>query len=263
LAKRKPDKRLATIRNAVIAFVALIVVCVGGYGLFRSTAIDIGDEFVEGTHYRVIAGAPAVPDRGPIRVTEFFSYGCVHCRNFDPIVVDWLQTAPKDVKFDRIPVTFQPLWRELAQDYYTLESTNALAENHDRIFKAIHDNGKQFLSPEIMADFVAGHGITREEFLRVFGSPATAHAMAIGEQRERRSTANSVPTLMVADHYLVNMDSVPRKRAFDVVNFLLSKIRTDRAALAASAAAASPAASSDTAPAASPAAPAALPAGTP
>jgi thiol:disulfide interchange protein DsbA len=250
LAKAKPDKRLATIRNAVIAFVALIVVCVGGYGLFRSTALDIGDEFVEGTHYRVIDGAPAVPDHGPIRVTEFFSYGCVHCRNFDPIVDDWLMTAPADVKFDRVPVTFQPLWRELAQDYYTLESASALAENHERIFKAIHDNGKQFLSPEMMADFVAGRGITREEFLRVFASPATARAMAVGEQRARRSTANSVPTLMVADHYLVNMDSVPRKRAFDVVNFLLTKIRTDRTLPAAATAAAPDAA-------------AAAPAGTP
>jgi thiol:disulfide interchange protein DsbA len=255
LAKAKPDKRLATIRNAVIAFVALVVVCVGGYGLFRSTALDIGDKFVEGTHYAVIDGAPAVPDHGPIRVSEFFSYGCIHCRNFDPIVTDWLRNAPADVKFERVPVTFQPLWRELAQDYYTLESTNALADNHERIFKAIHDNGKQFLTPETMADFVAGHGITREEFLRVFASPATAHAMAVGEQRERRSTANSVPTLMVADHYLVNMDSVPRKRAFDVVDFLVAKIRADRAAQLATPAvpAATPVAPPDTPPAAVPA----------
>lgn len=232
MAKAKPDKRLATIRNAVIAFVALVVVLVGGYGLFRSTALDIGDEFVEGTHYRVIDSSPAVPNQGPIRVTELFSYGCIHCRNFDPIVADWLQNLPADVKFDRIPATFQPLWPELAKDYYALESTNALAENHERIFKAIHDNGKQFLTPEMMADFVAGHGITREEFMRAFDSPATTHAMTVGEQRARRSTANSVPSLMVADHYLVNMDSVPRKRAFDVVNFLIAKIRADRAAAA-------------------------------
>jgi thiol:disulfide interchange protein DsbA len=252
LAKPKPDKRLATIRNAVIAFVVLVVVLVGGYGLFRSTALDVGDEFVEGTHYRVIDDAPAVPNQGPIRVTELFSYGCIHCRNFDPIVADWLQSIPADVKFDRIAATFQPLWAELAQDYYALESANALAENHERIFKAIHDNGKQFLSPEMMADFVAGHGITREEFLRAFNSPAVTHAMAVGVQRERRSTANSVPSLIVADHYLVNMDSVPRKRAFDVVNFLIAKIRADRAATEKSGAAATPDAATAPAPATTP-----------
>jgi thiol:disulfide interchange protein DsbA len=250
LAKAKPDKRLANIRNGVIAFVALIVVCVGGYSLFRSTGLDIGDEFVEGTHYTVIKDAPPVSDRGPILVTEFFSYGCIHCKNFDPIVTDWVKSAPADVKFERIPATFQPIWKELGQDYYTLESTNALAENHERIFTAIHDNGKQFLSPEMMADFVAGHGITRDEFLRVFNSPGIAHAMAVGEQRERRATVNGVPSLMVADHYLVNMDSVPRKRAFKVVDFLIGKIRTDRAAQGAA-----PVATAATLPAPAPAAP--------
>ena len=36
--------------------------------------------------------------------------------------------------------------------------------------------------------------------------------------------------LTVADHYVVNMDTVPRKKAFDVVDFLIAKIRAERAA---------------------------------
>ena len=50
-----------TIRNGIIAFVVLIVVVVGGYGLFRSTAIDVSGEFVEGTHYKVIEGTRRCP----------------------------------------------------------------------------------------------------------------------------------------------------------------------------------------------------------
>ena len=144
---------------------------------------------------------PPSPIVGPIRVTEFFSYGCVHCRNFDPIVEDWLKTAPKDVKFDRIPVTFQPLWKELAQDLlHAGEHQRARRKSRADIQS---DPRQRQTIPLARNDgrLRCGHGITREEFLRVFGSPATAHAMAIGEQRERRSTANSVPTLMVADHY--------------------------------------------------------------
>jgi protein dithiol oxidoreductase (disulfide-forming) len=228
LNKTKPDRRLATIRNGVIAFVALIVVVVLGYGLFRSTGLDVGSEFVEDTHYYVIDDAPPVPRSGPIRVTELFSYGCIHCRNFDPIIQDWLRTIPPDVQFDRVPVTFSPIWSQLAQAYFALQSTNALEQNHNRLFTAIHDNGKQFLSPEMIADFVAGHGVTRDAFLRAYSSPATARAVADATQRERRSKATGVPTLMVADHYMVNLNSVPRKRAFDVVDFLVAKIRADR-----------------------------------
>ena len=230
MSTSKPDKRLMTIRNSVIAVVVLIITIVGGYGLFRSTAIDVSGEFVEGTHYRVIEGAPPVPMNGPIRVTEFFSYGCVHCRNFDSIVTDWSSNLPKDVSFDRSPVSFSPTFVLLGQTYYALLSTNTLEQNHDRIFKAIHDNGKQFLSAEMIADFVSEHGITREAFLAALNAPATTRSMAEAAKRDRASRINGVPAVTVADHYSINMDSVPRKKAFEVVDFLIAKIRAERAA---------------------------------
>ena len=228
MAQKKSDKRLITVRRAVIAFVGLIVLVVGGYGLFRSSAIDVSGEFVEGTQYKVIPGT-AVPDIGPIRVTEFFSYGCIHCRNFDPMVSDWLRNVPKDVLFERNPVVFSPQWELLAQTYFALQGLNALDENHERIFKAIHDNGRQFSTPDQMADFVNGHGVTREAFLAALDAPATARALTDASRRERSQHVNSVPYLTVGDHYAVNMDAVPRKRAFDFVDFLVAKIRAERA----------------------------------
>ena len=118
----------------------------------------------------------------------------------------------------------------LAQSYFALQSVNALADNHDRIFKAIHDNGKQFLTADMVADFVDGHGVTREAFLTAFNSPAVVNATAQAAKRERALRVNGVPYLTVADHYAVNMDTVPRKKAFDVVDFLIAKIRAERAA---------------------------------
>lgn len=233
MSKTKPDKRLITIRNAVIAGVVLIVLVVGGYGLFRSTAIDVSGEFVEGKHYKVIEGAPPVPLSGPIRVTEFFSYGCVHCRNFEPIVMDWSRNAPKDVLFERSPVTFSPAWGLLARAYFALEGTDALEENHERIFKAIHDNAKQFATLEMVADLVKDHGITRDEFLMAANSPDTGRSVAEASRRERALRINSVPMLTVADRYTIDMDAVPRKKAFEVVDFLIAKIRAERAARAA------------------------------
>ena len=230
MAKTTRDKRMLTIRNAVIGFVVLIVVVVVGYGLFRSSAVDVTGEVVEGTQYKVIDGAPPIAASGPIRVTEFFSYGCIHCRNFDPIVNDWLRGIPKDVAFERSPVAFSPEWSLLAQTYYALLNTKALDENHERIFKAIHDNGKQFVTPEIVADFVAGHGVTREAFLSALESPDVARAVSDASKRERTMRVNSVPTVVVADHYTINMDTVPRKKVFDVVDVLIQKIRTQRTA---------------------------------
>jgi thiol:disulfide interchange protein DsbA len=230
VSRGKTERRVKLIRNSSIAVIVLIVVVVGGYGLFFSAAVDMSGDLVEGTHYFVIDGAAPIPPSGPIRVTELFSYGCIHCRNFDPIVADWLQHEPAGVQFDRIPVSFSPAWAILAQTYFALESVGALAQNHQRLFTAIHDNGKQFDSPEAIADFVAGHGVSRDDFLRAYNSPAVRRQLTEAAARERASHANGVPSLMVGDYYMVDMRSVPRKRAFDVVDFLVAKIKNERAA---------------------------------
>jgi thiol:disulfide interchange protein DsbA len=229
LSSKKGQMRLITIRNGVIAFVVVVVAIVVGYGLLRSTAVDVSGEFVEGTHYRVIDGA-VLATSGPIRVTELFSYGCVHCRNFDPMVAEWVESKPDWIEFDRIPVTFSPVWAQLAQAYFALLSLDALEQNHARIFAAIHDNGKQFLSPEMIADFVDGHGVTREAFLRAYSSPEVSRAVTEAAARERRARVNGVPAVMVEDYYMVDMNNVPRKKAFEVAEFLARKIRDERGA---------------------------------
>jgi thiol:disulfide interchange protein DsbA len=230
VSRSKPDQRIKLARNIAIAVVALIIIVVAGYGLFFSAAIDMSGDLVEGTHYEAIEGATPPPKSGPIRVTEFFSYGCIHCRNFDPIVNDWLTHKPANVEFDRVPVGFSPSWELLAQAYYTLASVGALKENHERIFAAIHDNGKQFDSAEAIADFVDGHGVSRDAFLRAWNSPGVRADLTTAAERERAAHVNSVPSLMVGDYYMVDMRAVPRKRAFDVVDFLVRKIENERAA---------------------------------
>jgi protein dithiol oxidoreductase (disulfide-forming) len=230
VSRARTERRIKLIRNSAIALIVLIVVLVGGYGLFFSAAVDMSGDLVEGTHYYVIDGAAPIPPSGPIRVTELFSYGCIHCRNFDPIVTEWLAHKPDGVEFDRIPVSFSPAWAMLAQSYFALQSVGALEANHERIFAAIHDNGKQFDSPEAMADFVDGHGVSRDAFLRAYNSPEVRQKLTQATARERASHANGVPSLMVGDYYMVDMRAVPRKRAFDVVDFLVAKIKNERAA---------------------------------
>ena len=230
MSRASSERRVKRIRNSVIALILLIVVVVIGYGLFFTTASDMGGDLVEGTHYFVIDGAAPIPASGPIRVTELFSYACVHCRNFDPIVTEWLTHEPDGVEFDRIPVSFSPAWALLAQAYFALQSVGALQENHERIFTAIHDNARQFDSPEAIADFVDGHGVSREAFLRAFNSPAVRRQLADAAARERASHISGVPALMVGDYYMIDMRSVPRKRAFDVVDFLVAKIKNERTA---------------------------------
>jgi thiol:disulfide interchange protein DsbA len=216
----RTDKKVVRARNAIIAFAALVAILLIGYGAIYSTGITEG-EFLAGEHYRVIEDPPRRRTGEPIMVQEFFSYGCIHCRNFDPLLDDWRATMPEGVTFSRSPVTFSPVWQLLAQSYYALERLGAVEANHLRLFRAIHDNGRQFLSADMVADYVDGNGTTKEEFLRAFSSPDVRREMRDADAAQRKFVITTVPTLVVGGKYVVNMD-VGRKASLDVVAHLIA-----------------------------------------
>ncbi|MCZ6640049.1 MAG: thiol:disulfide interchange protein DsbA/DsbL [Gammaproteobacteria bacterium] len=221
MKKTSSDTKVTRVRTTILSFAVVIAIGVIGYGTLYSTGIAEG-EYVEGDHYKLIDNPPRRRPGETIKVTEFFSYGCIHCRNFDPLLENWQKTMPEGVSFSRSPIAFsQPLWSLLGQTYLTLEVTGALEENHSRIFRVIHDNGRQFLSADMIANFVDGHGIEKSVFLRNFNSPKVRRALQQALEDERRLVIPSVPTLMVSDRYLINMDS--RKTALDIVDYLISK----------------------------------------
>lgn len=226
MAKRKEDK-VTRIRNAILASSAIVVVIVIGYGTLYSTGVTQSGTFVEGTHYTSVDNPQRRRPTDPIVVTEFFSYGCIHCKNFDPLLDDWLPTLPEDVVFNRSPVTFSPAWAILGQSYLALESAGALEANHRRIFRAIHDNRRQFMSADMVADFVDGRGISKDEFLKAYNSSAVRRALANGDARQRSFAIASVPTLVVAGKYIVSMD-VGRPQVLDVVDHLIELERNER-----------------------------------
>jgi thiol:disulfide interchange protein DsbA len=217
LAKR--DKKIANVRNGIIIGVAVLAAVVLGYGTLYST-VPVG-EFAEGDSYRLIEEPPRRRPGAPIVVREFFSYGCIHCKNFDPLIESWQADLPAHARFERAPVAFSQGWALLAQTYLTLEHLDALDPNHGRLLNAIHDSGRQFRSIEEVADFVDGNGIDREEFIKAFSSPPVQRRMRQIDTDSRTFTIGSVPTLVVADKYVVNMD-VGRKRSLAVADYLIA-----------------------------------------
>lgn len=221
MASRKSrEERVNRVRNSILAGVAAITLLVVGYGLLYSTGVTQG-EILEGTHYRVLDSYDRRRPGEPVKVQEFFSYGCIHCKNFDPLIEQWLTDLPDGVSFSRSPVAFSPSWTLLAQTYFTLEYLNILDANHARLFRQIHDNRRQFMSANEVAEFIDGNGATKEEFLRAFNAPDVRRAIRESGADQRNLAITSVPTMVVAGKYVVNMDN-GRKVALEVVDHLLT-----------------------------------------
>ena len=160
----RTDRQVLRTRNTILGFVVLVAILVIGFGTFYSTGMATG-EIVAGEHYTIVDSPPRQRPGEPIVVHEYFSYACVHCRNFEPLVSNWQSDLPDNVTFARSPVIFSPIWGILAQSYYALDSIGALAANHDRLFRAIHDGGRQFLTADMVANFIDGNGTSKAEFL--------------------------------------------------------------------------------------------------
>ena len=222
--RSKADAKALRVRNTIVAFITLVAILVIAYGTMYSTGVTEGD-IAEDSHYQIIEGAE-VPASGPVQVDEYFSYMCIHCRNFDPHIEEWRDAQSSDVAFNRRPVSFSPVWALMAQTYVTLVRLDALDANHERLFRAIHDQGKQFLSPDMVADYVTG--VDRAEFLREFNSPTVRREIARIDNDRALLGVTSVPALVVAGKYVVNMD-VGRKQSLDVVDHLIAKVLAERA----------------------------------
>lgn len=222
---RRQDKRITRTRNIIIGCMAAIILVILGYGTIYSTGVTEG-EYRSGEHYRVVDNAPRRRAGAPVTVHEYFSYACVHCRNFDPLLEAWVRELPARAEFERSPVAFSPAWQLLAQTYYALEQLGALEANHVRLFRAIHDNGRQFRSADAVAEFVDGNGTTKADFLRALKSPEVARRVRHADAEQRRLQISSVPTLAVAGRYVVNMD-LGRKIALDVADHLVDRELAD------------------------------------
>lgn len=111
-----------------------------------------------------------VAQPGKIEVVELFWYGCPHCYQFEPSINAWAGKLPEDVSFRRVPALFGGLWNIHGQLFLTLEAMGVEPKVHTAIFDAIHKDGKKLATPEEMAEFLAGHGIDKDAFLKAYGS---------------------------------------------------------------------------------------------
>ncbi len=229
MAKTHSTDKVETTRNAIFAVIIAIAVALVGLGIYLSSGLAQNTIPAEGEDYSLIENPDRIRLGDPIKVYEFFSYGCVHCRNFDPELEEWLVTTSDDVAFSRKPAAFSRTWTLLGQGYLALEHADALAGNHAKLFSAVHDFGKTFRSGEEIADYLDSEELTAADFMRAFNNPKVRRKLSQAEADSRRYSVQAVPTMVVAGKYTVDMGN-GMQRALEVVNYLINKERDERAA---------------------------------
>lgn len=223
-AKRKSADRVAATRSIFLSLLGTVGAALIGLGIYFSSGGGHSETPQLGTDFELIENADRPRSKGPIEVAEFFSYGCIHCKNFDPEFAAWAASASEDVLVERRPATFSPSWTLLGQAYLALEYANAIEGNHERLFSAVHDARKRFSSGRDIAEHLESPQLSANDFMRAFNSSSVSRKLSRAADDTSRYQIGSVPILVVAGKYRVSMNN-GTQRALQVADWLVKQER--------------------------------------
>ena len=185
-------------------------------------------QYEEGVHYHRLPVVVAPQDLDRIEVTEVFSYACIHCYTFDPILEEWREELPDDVAFRRVPAIFNETWALLARVYYAAESLGVGEQMHMPLFEAIHRRGVDIRKPELVEQlFRAEGGVSAGDLKGAMESFGVATRLRQADAQGRMYRVTGVPTLIVNGKFRIGSgDAGGYEGMLRIADFLIDLERT-------------------------------------
>lgn len=190
-------------------------------------ACSIAAEPVAGRDFTPVKPFQPGPN-GKIEVIEFFSYGCPHCRDFNPVLHQWAERQSGDVVLRRVPVSFgRGAWARMAQVYYALEAGGNIAKLDEAAFKAIQDERANLSTDDAAEAWAASKGIDGKKFVATMNSFSVRSQVQRGDQESNAYRIPGVPALVVDGRFLV-ASAQSHEQMLSIVDGLIAKIRKER-----------------------------------
>ncbi len=196
-----------------------------GFSLVASAA---GTTFQEGFGYTKLPIAQPVGHKGKIVVTEFFWYNCPHCFEFEPLLEAWAKKQPADVILERVPVAFAPQFVPQQKLYYALKALGKVDALQGAIFNAIHVQHIPLMTPDQMANWLAGRGIPKATFMSAYNSFGVQMEAKRATQMVTDYQISGVPTMAVQGMYTASasMPETPtNEKVLQAVDELVQQVR--------------------------------------
>lgn len=214
-----------------LMFLALSIILTSCGKMDNSSKTSQSLSFKAGKDYEIISSSEIIPkltSQTQVRVVEFFSYACPACYHFEPILNKWLAIQPSYVKFERVPIVFQPSWRSLARAYYIAQMLGVEKQLTPAIFKAIHVEGQDLSNPKLQEEFFIKHGVKQHEFESISSfSPGIDAQLLRSDTLMQEDKILAAPTLVIDNRYKVDPSMIggDPKRFLQVTDYLIEKVR--------------------------------------
>jgi len=200
---------------------------IGASALMLSSALTYGQSAPPVQGYTLLSPPQPTSSGSKVEVIEVFSYGCIHCAQFQPYVDEWSKRVDKStVEFSYLPATFNDLFQTMARGYYAADSLGVAKTTHHRVFNALFEQGKQVRDIESLASLYASLGVNREAFLKSAQSFFVESQVRRADELMLKYKIDGTPTIIVAGKYRVTGDSAGgNEKVFAVVDKLVAKER--------------------------------------
>ena len=149
---------------------------------------------------------PAQPggEGGKVEVIEFFSYGCAHCRRFEPMINKWAANQPPHVVFRKVPISFgDPTILPLVKMHYTLQAMGLLEKLVAPMFEAVQDNRVSLDKEVVRNEWLAKQGVDVKKFNDTWRSFSVDAQAKRADQMSAAFKVTGVPAVAVNGKFLM------------------------------------------------------------
>lgn len=183
--------------------------------------------YKEGVHYITLA-QPFDQKGTQNTVTEYFWYGCPHCRDFEPTLKKWKKNKPFNTILKKSPAIWNEALKLHAKLFFIAETMNIKAEAvHTDLFNAvIAVRGEQNLDKQKarFAQVFEKHGMPREQFEKQLKSFQIEGQVERAEAMMKQAQIRSTPTVIVNGKYQIQNQSAKNlDEIMEIANYLIEK----------------------------------------
>ena len=189
-------KRFAPLRAlSLVAGLLLASAC-------TATGSNDAAPYTNGNEY-VTLPAPAhrLSNEGKVEVVEVFSYGCIHCAHFAPLVEQMRKQLPPGVTFKLLPAAFNDQWVPFARAFYAAQKLGVVDQTHLALFKAKFEEHYPLSTLDELADFYAMHGVKRDDFMRIASSDEVTQQIRKDMALVQAWQVDGTPTIIINGKY--------------------------------------------------------------
>ncbi|NMG43252.1 thioredoxin domain-containing protein [Aromatoleum toluvorans] len=182
-----------------------------------------------GQPFQTLATKVPTEVAGKIEVIEFFSYGCPHCNDFEPLLNNWKKTLSSDVNFVKVPITFnRPEWTNLARIYYTLDAMGEADKLGSAVFAAIHEQKRPLQKEDVLLEWIGGVTDSKR-FSDTWKSFGVQSRLQRANQIAAAYRVTGVPMMAVDGRFMVSASTAGSHEAMlKTVDELVARARSEK-----------------------------------